>query len=47
MIQPAPSKPLTVAVLADIHGNLAALRAVLADLATQSYDQLVIAGDLS
>ncbi len=36
----------TVAVLADIHGNLAALEAVLADLATQSYDQLVIAGDL-
>lgn len=46
MIQPTSSKPFTVAVLADIHGNLAALRAVLADLATQSYDQLVIAGDL-
>ncbi len=36
----------TVALLADIHGNLAALEAVLADLASQSYDQLVIAGDL-
>ncbi len=38
--------PYTVAVLADIHGNLAALEAVLADLATQTYDSLVIAGDL-
>ncbi|GHO85059.1 metallophosphoesterase family protein [Dictyobacter formicarum] len=46
MLQHAQSQKFTVAVLADIHGNLAALRAVLADLATQSYDQLVIAGDL-
>ncbi len=36
----------TVAILADIHGNLAALDAVLADLATRLYDSMVIAGDL-
>lgn len=36
----------TVAVLADIHGNLAALEAVLADLATQPHDAVVLAGDL-
>jgi predicted phosphodiesterase len=42
----ATSRPYTVAVLADIHGNLAALRAVLADLARRSYDRMVIAGDL-
>ncbi|MBO0784132.1 MAG: metallophosphoesterase, partial [Ktedonobacteraceae bacterium] len=46
MTQHPQDKPFTVAILADIHGNLAALEAVLADLATQSYDQLVIAGDL-
>jgi protein phosphatase len=37
---------LTVAILADIHGNLAALDAVLADLATQPHDAVVLAGDL-
>lgn len=36
----------TVAVIADIHGNVAGLDAVLADLATQPRDLLVIAGDL-
>jgi predicted phosphodiesterase len=36
----------TVAILADIHGNLAALDAVLEDLATHSHDTLVLAGDL-
>jgi predicted phosphodiesterase len=36
----------TVALLADIHGNLAALDAVLADLATQPHDAVVLAGDL-
>lgn len=36
----------TVAVLADIHGNLAALDAVLVDLATQPHDAVVLAGDL-
>lgn len=39
-------RQFTVAILADIHGNLAALEAILADLATQPYDQIVIAGDL-
>lgn len=39
-------KPFTVAILADIHGNLSALEAVLADLAKEPYDQLVLAGDL-
>lgn len=46
MTQHSPHGSFTVAILADIHGNLAALEAVLTDLATQSYDQLVIAGDL-
>ncbi len=36
----------TVAVISDIHGNVAGFDAVLADLATQRYDALVIAGDL-
>lgn len=36
----------TVAVLSDIHSNIAALDAVLADLATQPHDETVIAGDL-
>src|SRR6476469_3092000 len=36
----------TVAVLSDIHGNVAGFDAVLADLATQPHDALVIAGDL-
>jgi predicted phosphodiesterase len=34
-----------LAVLADIHGNLPALEAVLADMAAWSVDQVVIAGD--
>lgn len=42
-----PDHTLTVAVLADIHGNLPALTAVLTDLRTQKYDQIVIAGDLA
>lgn len=46
MLQRAQNQKFTVAVLADVHGNLAALRAVLANLATQPHDQLVIAGDL-
>jgi predicted phosphodiesterase len=37
----------TVAVLSDVHGNAAALRAVLADLATQPHHRLVVAGDLA
>lgn len=41
----ASDKPFTVAILADIQGNLAALGATLTDLATQS-NHLVIAGDL-
>src|ERR671932_2834395 len=39
--------PYTVAVLSDIHGNLAALDAVLDDLAAQPHDATVIAGDLA
>ena len=46
MTHHSQNKPFTVAILSDIHGNLAALRAVLAALAKESYDQLVIAGDL-
>lgn len=36
----------TIAVLADIHANLPALEAVLADLASEPIDHLVIAGDV-
>lgn len=36
----------TVAVIADIHGNAAALDAVLKDLQSQRIDGLVVAGDL-
>lgn len=35
-----------LALLADIHGNLPALEAVLARIKTQAVDQVVIAGDL-
>jgi predicted phosphodiesterase len=38
-------RPYTVALLADIHGNLDAFEAVLADLAHQPHDAVVIAGD--
>ncbi|HEY4384001.1 MAG TPA: metallophosphoesterase family protein [Ktedonobacteraceae bacterium] len=40
------SRQFTVALIADIHGNLEALNAVLVDLAKQQYDAMVIAGDL-
>lgn len=36
----------TVAVFADIHGNLDAFEAVLSDLPVQQYDIMVLAGDL-
>ncbi len=36
----------TLAILADIHGNLPVLEAVLADLAQFSVDQVVVAGDV-
>ena len=36
----------TVAVLSDVHGNAAALDAVLDDLAGQPHDMVVVAGDL-
>lgn len=35
-----------LAVLADIHGNLPALEAVVADIAAQAVDEVVVAGDL-
>lgn len=37
---------MRVAVLADIHGNLPALRAVLAELDSEQVDALVVAGDV-
>ena len=40
------SNPIAVAVLADVHGNAAALRAVLHALESQTGDALVFAGDL-
>ncbi len=39
-------RPYVVAVIADIHGNAIALRAVLDALATDAWDELVVAGDL-
>ena len=38
--------PYSVAVISDIHGNVAALNAVLEDLQSQPVDRLVVAGDL-
>ncbi len=35
-----------LAVLADIHGNLPALEAVIADMAGEQLDQVIVAGDL-
>ena len=47
---PQPSTrvhPLTtLAVLSDLHGNLPALEAVLADLAQFQVDQAIVAGDV-
>jgi predicted phosphodiesterase len=37
---------MKIAVLADIHGNLPALRAVLADVNAEAPDALVVAGDI-
>jgi predicted phosphodiesterase len=36
---------MRLAVLADIHGNLAALEAILADMAHQGVDGIIVAGD--
>lgn len=36
----------TLAVLADLHGNLPALEAIIADLAGQAIDAAIVAGDL-
>src|SRR5437588_5077569 len=38
---------MPVAALYDIHGNLPALRAVLADVAREDVDRLVIGGDVA
>ncbi len=40
-------QPYTVAIISDIHGNAAALDAVLADLDGQRFDAMVVAGDLA
>jgi Icc-related predicted phosphoesterase len=37
---------MKLAVISDIHGNLPALEAVLADIATQGVDQTVNLGDI-
>lgn len=39
-------KPMRIAVISDIHGNIAALDAVLADIATREIDQIVNLGDI-
>ncbi len=47
MANESSSRHFTVALLADIHANLEAFHAVLADLATHhQYDVILIAGDL-
>ena len=38
-------KPLTVAILADIHGLLPPLQAVVKDLAAHAPDEIIVAGD--
>ena len=38
--------PVRIAVLADIHGNLPALRAVLAEIDQDPVDAIVVAGDV-
>lgn len=38
-------KPDTIAILADIHGILPALEAVLADMQANSLDEIIVAGD--
>ena len=44
---PLPLSPMTrLAILSDLHGNLPALEAVLADLAQFSVDQIIVAGDV-
>lgn len=40
------SHSYSVAIIADIHGNVAALNTVLEDLKSHSYDSIVVAGDL-
>ena len=37
---------MRIAILSDIHGNLEALEAVLADAKTQGYDRMVCLGDI-
>lgn len=39
-------KPTTLAVLSDVHGNLPALRAVLADIDGRGVERTLVAGDL-
>lgn len=38
---------MRIAVLADVHGNLPALEAVLADIETQAVDRVIVNGDLA
>ncbi len=40
------TKPATIAVLADVHGNMPALEAVLADIDCQHPDEILVGGDL-
>ena len=40
------SDPLTIAVLADVHGNMPALEAVQADIAARRPDEVLVGGDL-
>jgi predicted phosphodiesterase len=46
VISNSTGEVMRIAIIADIHGNLAALEAVLARIETLSVDQIVVAGDV-
>lgn len=43
---PRSGRPVRVAVLADVHGNVPALDAVLDDVASEGVDEVLVGGDL-
>jgi Icc-related predicted phosphoesterase len=45
-VDPDLGKPLRIALISDVHGNLPALRAVLDDIANVGVDQTWCLGDL-
>jgi len=43
---PVPAPPRVLAVISDVHGNMGALRAVLADADARGAEEVVVAGDV-